>query len=321
MNKRTFEVNGYVFRVCRACNQKLELNADNFHRDAHESGGFKYVCKTCATLPNEIIPEGFARCTGPLHNGALLPIENFSPRNDAKKSVQSHCKECRKEAYYRSTQRKRRKERYIVPGVVRQCAGTFCGGQIYPDTDEYFHNEKNRIYCKTCKSHYKKQPDKRALANKVSLNRYHRMKNDPEFKLIKNTRARISKTLKRLSINESYKGKKGNKLVNVIGCSPQELKKHIENHPDFKPPISWENYGSVWHLDHIKAIATFDLADPLAFYSCFHYKNLRPCLSHENLSKSAKKTPLEKENTFSHEDIQEILVKARELNNIQRKVS
>lgn len=43
-------------------------------------------------------------------------------------------------------------------------------------------------------------------------------------KLIKNTRARISKTLKRLSTNETYKGKKGNNLVNIIGCTPQAYK-------------------------------------------------------------------------------------------------
>lgn len=310
MKKRTFEINGFTFRVCKVCGKKLELNAENFHRDANESYGFKYTCKHCSTQPKELIPEGYSKCTGPLHHGALLPIENFSPRNDTAKGVQSHCKECQKAKYYARSTHKRRKELFVVPGVVRQCSGKFCGGKIYPDSPKYLTKNGNSYYCKFCKSQYRKQPRQKEQARDAANRRYHRLKHDPEFILIKNTRARISKTLKRLSLKDTYKGKEGSTLQTITGCSAPELKAYIESHRDFKRPITWENYGTVWHLDHIRAIATFDLSNPVEFFTCFHYKNLRPCLVDENLRKSKSKTDLEEYPLFSHEELQEIYKKA-----------
>jgi len=40
--------------------------------------------------------------------------------------------------------------------------------------------------------------------------------------------------------------------------------------------MTWDNYGSLWHIDHIKPCASYDLADPLQQAECFHYTNLQP---------------------------------------------
>jgi hypothetical protein len=47
--------------------------------------------------------------------------------------------------------------------------------------------------------------------------------------------------------------------------------------------MTWENI----HIDHIRPCASFDLSDPEQQKLCFNYKNLRPMLAHENLSKNS----------------------------------
>jgi hypothetical protein len=46
----------------------------------------------------------------------------------------------------------------------------------------------------------------------------------------------------------------------------------------------------LWHIDHIKPIARFDLTDPTQVAECFNYKNLRPLWQPENQRKGAKYT-------------------------------
>lgn len=77
---------------------------------------------------------------------------------------------------------------------------------------------------------------------------------------------------------------------NVVGCTPTQLKRHLER--QFTKGMSWANYGGKgcdldrWHIDHIKPCASFDLRDPEQVKACFHYTNLQPLWSLENLAKS-----------------------------------
>lgn len=57
-----------------------------------------------------------------------------------------------------------------------------------------------------------------------------------------------------------------------FGCSQWELRNHIES--QFKPWMNWENYASLWEVDHIYPASKFDL--PKELFQCFHYTNLRP---------------------------------------------
>lgn len=100
-------------------------------------------------------------------------------------------------------------------------------------------------------------------------NRHHfRQKTEPMY--------RIEHALRGL-VRRSIKGKgKSAHTMELLGCSINEFKKHIES--QFANGMSWENYGKeIWHLDHIKAVCEFtDLSLPEQQRECCHYTNLRP---------------------------------------------
>jgi hypothetical protein len=72
-------------------------------------------------------------------------------------------------------------------------------------------------------------------------------------------------------------------FVTVAGVSVEYLRRHFEKL--FRDGMSWENYGSTWEIDHVKACSKFDLTDPEQCRACFHYSNLQPLSRAENRRK------------------------------------
>lgn len=106
-----------------------------------------------------------------------------------------------------------------------------------------------------------------------------RYKTDPEFKL----RHRLAKRIL-TAIQREYKS---GSTLELIGCSIDEAKKHIES--QFKDGMTWDNHGlHGWHIDHIKPCASFDLTDPEQQKQCFHYTNLQPLWAEDNMKKGDK---------------------------------
>jgi len=56
----------------------------------------------------------------------------------------------------------------------------------------------------------------------------------------------------------------------------------------FRPGMSWDNHGLVWHLDHVRPCASFDLTDPEQQRICFRWDNFQPLFAKENLQKGSK---------------------------------
>ena len=79
-----------------------------------------------------------------------------------------------------------------------------------------------------------------------------RKQHDPAFKPIEKLRPELSAALigKIKSIG----------LKSLLGCSVAELRQHFESL--FEPDMSWRNYGSLWHIDHIRPVATFQPVEP-----------------------------------------------------------
>lgn len=72
----------------------------------------------------------------------------------------------------------------------------------------------------------------------------------------------------------------------LIGCSPHELRKWIEN--QFEEGWTHENRGKVWELDHIIPYSHYDLTDFDQVKKVMHYTNLRPLLIKDNRSKKGR---------------------------------
>lgn len=107
-----------------------------------------------------------------------------------------------------------------------------------------------------------------------------RIKNDPMFRLSRNTG-----TLMYLSLRENKASKKWETLV---GYSLDDLKTHLEK--QFKEGMSWDNYGSGWHVDHIVPRSFFKLTSHNSeeFRKCWSLNNLQPLWARENISKGDK---------------------------------
>jgi hypothetical protein len=129
---------------------------------------------------------------------------------------------------------------------------------------------------------YKKNPEKRLEYRKnykprKQQQRKERRKIDPLFVLTNNLRSRMYKFLITLNIT------KKNTTFEIVGCSPQELKEHLEN--KFVSGMSWEN-RTEWHIDHIIPLSSAKTEEEL--YKLCHYTNLQPLWEEENLKKSNK---------------------------------
>ena len=74
---------------------------------------------------------------------------------------------------------------------------------------------------------------------------------------------------------------------NLVGCTTEELKHHIQN--QFTDGMTWDKLinGEI-HLDHILPCISFNLLDDAEQRKCFHYTNLQPLWAADNLKKRDK---------------------------------
>lgn len=113
--------------------------------------------------------------------------------------------------------------------------------------------------------------------NRKKANAYikNKLKTDPNFRMAFALRNR----LRRLVKGEI----KTSATLKYLGCTLDEFKSHLES--QFTPEMSWDNYGSYWHIDHIIPARWFDLSDEKNIYKCFNYSNMQPLEAKLNLSK------------------------------------
>jgi hypothetical protein len=121
-----------------------------------------------------------------------------------------------------------------------------------------------------------------ALTNECKIN----PKNEPEstIRYRSNIQHRLRVTLGN-RLRELLKAGQANggHIIDLIGCTIPELMVHLEAR--FAEEMAWNNYGAVWHIDHIRPCASFDLTNLEQQKSCFHFSNLQPLFAQENLRK------------------------------------
>jgi hypothetical protein len=119
-------------------------------------------------------------------------------------------------------------------------------------------------------------PEGRAIRRKWHKKRYH---NDPLFRFACNMRRRVLLGLKGQNKSE--------KTEWYLDCTFEEAWE-TDLVPKFRYPMTRENLGEVWEVDHIIPVGSFDLSDPEQVKACFHHSNLQPLFIHENRAKRDK---------------------------------
>lgn len=148
---------------------------------------------------------------------------------------------------------------------------------------EYFEKNKEIILKKNSDYHkvwYEKNREKKLLQNKIYNEK--RESIDPEYKLRKRLRSRLTTALKNY-VKVPFKERNVHLL---IGCTLEELKIRLESM--FTDDMTWNNHGKIWHIDHIKPCILFDLSKIEEQRLCFHFTNLQPLYALENLQKHTK---------------------------------
>jgi len=102
-----------------------------------------------------------------------------------------------------------------------------------------------------------------------------RRRNDPKYKMSIVLRNRFRKFFKGINKNTSFN--------ELIGCSYENYIKWIEF--NFSSDMSWDNHGTLWHIDHVLLCYLFDHEKIEDRKICFNWKNTRPLLSKINLAR------------------------------------
>lgn len=107
-------------------------------------------------------------------------------------------------------------------------------------------------------------------------------KRDPSFKLAKLVKWTVTRALKKLQVTKS------SSVLKSLPYSIAQLKAHLEAQFNNQNGFTWENHGTVWHIDHIipHSLFQYESLDSKAFRDCWALSNLRPLEKIENIRKS-----------------------------------
>lgn len=139
---------------------------------------------------------------------------------------------------------------------------------------EKYRKEHEKEIKATAKEYRQKHRDKiRMQQNERILKK---LATDPIFKLKFNLRKRLN-----VAIKNNYKS---GSAVKDLGCTIEFLKQYIE--AKFYSNMTWDNWGTVWELDHIIPLRKFDLTHREQLLKAVNYSNLQPLTIEDHMIKS-----------------------------------
>lgn len=249
-------------KVCSKCNIEKELC--EFGKRTSAPDGLSYHCKECRNSDaKRYVKE---------NKETIIEKRKFFYQKN-KNKILSLMKD-----YYSLNDDKIKKRTYDYkqnnPEKVKETTKKYYEknkDEINKKSKKY--QEDNKETQKQKKSQYKKQ--NRAKYNKLFSEKYN---NDFMFKLITLVRCRVRNFLKRKNINKSKK------TFEIVGCSPEQLKEHIEK--QFTDGMCWEKIGKYIHIDHIIPLASAKTEEEVL--KLCHYTNLQPLWAEDNLKKRDK---------------------------------
>lgn len=146
----------------------------------------------------------------------------------------------------------------------------------------YQRSEPRKAYGRKRAKHLRETSPEKVNASKLASHKK-RLAVDVEYRIRCRLRSRVSDAV---CLRGGYKA---GSAVRDLGITCKELILYIESL--WHSEMSWENYGEVWHIDHIYPLAKANLTDRVQFLAAANWRNLQPMLGSENLEKSDKITP------------------------------
>lgn len=190
--------------------------------------------------------------------------------NNFKSSGPNHkrCDPCKVE-HKREYEREKKRAKHTRKAACFDCKASF-------PSDVHSH----RVRCTECARVFKYRRD--LAANNIRSKQ--RRLSDPAFRLHGNVATLIRRCLNGSKQHRSWE--------DLLGFTTETLKQHLEK--QFIKGMTWGNYGSHWHVDHIipRALFFFDTAEHPDFRACWALSNLRPLWATDNLKKNAKRLHL-----------------------------
>jgi hypothetical protein len=197
-------------------------------------------------------------------------LDEFFNNKSTKDGKSNYCKNChtletKNRKYNYHYDRKNYSKEYYLKNKER----------LKPIRELWKQNNKQK-QSELSKNWYEKNKIEKLKKN--AINEKYQMIHNPIYRLTKNLRTRIPNAL---NGKIKYKG-----TIQLLGCTISQLKKYLEK--QFTDKMNWENYGTYWHVDHIKPCSLFNLLNESEQMECFHYTNLQPLEAQENLKKYNK---------------------------------
>lgn len=197
----------------------------------------------------------------------------FYVNNRNKDKLEATCKDCTKAKNKQNRDKLReaqRKWREKNPDYMKNYGKT---EKIKEYRKQYYQEHKEEEIKRTLERRknnpekYKEERKRYIENNKEKVNKYHsswkkeKREKDVTYKIKENISRRI-----RYELNTLLKGKKTNRTFEYLGCSIDELKTYLES--KFEDNFTWENYGDVWHIDHIIPCSSWSLSDEFENKCC-----------------------------------------------------
>ena len=171
--------------------------------------------------------------------------------------------------------RKRRRERYRKHPEVRK--------QIREHKAKLMKKyRENPVFIAKTKAYFKEYLQRPGVKERRNKRLAEKGKTDPKYRLTRNIRQAIGRSIK--------SGKNERCFKKLIPYTIEKLKKHLEKL--FQPGMSWDNYGSEWHVDHKIPLSVFNYTKPehRDFNKAWALTNLQPLWAEDNLKKNANLT-------------------------------
>jgi len=234
-------------KICNKCKEEkgiCEFGSDNRSKDK-----LLNICKNCDRVKSKEYREKN-------REKYLLSQKKFYEKNKERQSTYS-------KEYYNKKREEiiDRNKKYYYNNIDK-----------YKITKKEWREKNKEKVLKKSKEYGKK--------NRKLLTEYEKKKrnDDSLFRTIRYVRNRINQYLK----SKNYK--KNSKSFDLVGCSPEFLKEHIES--QFIEGMSWDLMGKEIHIDH-KIPLSFGKNENEVKKLC-HYTNLQPLWAKDNLTKSDK---------------------------------